>query len=118
DEVHMLSTAAFNALLKTLEEPPAHVLFVLATTEFHKVPPTITSRCQRFAFSRHSLTDITGHLKHVAHEEQIEIEAGVAEQIARAATGAMRDALSILDQLMAGTDSRITLQQVQGLLGT
>ncbi|MBA3947517.1 MAG: DNA polymerase III subunit gamma/tau [Herpetosiphonaceae bacterium] len=118
DEVHMLSTAAFNALLKTLEEPPAHVLFILATTEFHKVPATITSRCQRFAFSRHSLSDITGHLNYVAHAEQIELEAGVAEQIARAATGAMRDALSILDQLMAGTDTVITLQQVQGLLGT
>ncbi len=118
DEVHMLSTAAFNALLKTLEEPPAHVLFILATTEFHKVPATITSRCQRFAFSRHSLSDITGHLNFVAHEEQIELEAGVAEQIARAATGAMRDALSILDQLMAGTDTLISLQQVQGLLGT
>src|ERR687895_2531880 len=69
DEVHMLSTPSFNALLKTLEEPPAHVLFILATTEFHKVPATIVSRCQRFVFTRHSLAHIAAHLEHVAHEE-------------------------------------------------
>lgn len=117
DETHMLSTAAFNALLKTLEEPPAHVLFILATTEYHKVPATIVSRCQRFTFNRHSLHDITEHLKVVAHGEGIALQAGVAEGIARAATGAMRDALSIMDQLMAGSDDTVTLAQVQGLLG-
>lgn len=117
DETHMLSTAAFNALLKTLEEPPAHALFILATTEFHKVPATIISRCQRFVFTRHSIANIASHLEHIAHEESITLEAGVAERIARAATGAMRDAISILDQLIAGCDGTVTLAQVQGLLG-
>ena len=117
DETHMLSTAAFNALLKTLEEPPPHVLFILATTEFHKVPATIVSRCQRFVFTRHSLAHIASHLEHVAREEQFTLEPGVADVIARAATGAMRDALSVLDQLMAGGDGRITLAQAQALLG-
>ncbi len=117
DETHMLSTAAFNALLKTLEEPPAHALFILATTEFHKVPATIISRCQRFVFTRHSINNIAGHLEHIALEEGITLHEGVAESIARAATGAMRDAISILDQLIAGSDSTITLAQVHGLLG-
>ncbi len=117
DETHMLSTAAFNALLKTLEEPPAHALFILATTEFHKVPATILSRCQRFVFTRHSINNIAGHLEHIAQAEGIVLQAGVAERIARAATGAMRDAISILDQLIAGSDGTITLAQVQGLLG-
>jgi DNA polymerase-3 subunit gamma/tau len=117
DEVHMLSTAAFNALLKTLEEPPSHALFILATTEFHKVPATIISRCQRFVFTRHSITNIAGHLEHIALEEGITLHEGVAESIARAATGAMRDAISILDQLIAGSDGTITLAQVHGLLG-
>lgn len=117
DETHMLSTAAFNALLKTLEEPPDHALFILATTEFHKVPATIISRCQRFVFTRHSIQNIAGHLEHIAREEGITLEDGVAERIARAATGAMRDAISILDQLIAGSDQTITLAQVYGLLG-
>ncbi|HZG66967.1 MAG TPA: DNA polymerase III subunit gamma/tau [Herpetosiphonaceae bacterium] len=117
DETHMLSTAAFNALLKTLEEPPPHVLFILATTEFHKVPATIVSRCQRFVFTRHSLAHIASHLEHVAREEQVVLDPGVADVIARAATGAMRDALSVLDQLMAGSEGRITLAQAQALLG-
>ena len=117
DETHMLSTAAFNALLKTLEEPPAHVLFILATTEFHKVPATIVSRCQRFVFNRHSLSGIAEHLDHVAAAEGVRLEAGVAELIARAATGAMRDALSLLDQLLAGGDGTMTLAQTQALLG-
>ncbi|GAC1652211.1 MAG: DNA polymerase III subunit gamma/tau [Herpetosiphon sp.] len=117
DEVHMLSTAAFNALLKTLEEPPPHVLFILATTEIHKVPATIVSRCQRFVFARHSLTEITTHLEHIASSEKTILELGVAERIARAATGAMRDALSVLDQLMAASDHTVTLAQVQQLLG-
>jgi DNA polymerase-3 subunit gamma/tau len=117
DETHMLSTAAFNALLKTLEEPPDHALFILATTEFHKVPATIISRCQRFVFTRHSIPNIVAHLAHIAQEEGITLEDGVAERIARAATGAMRDAISILDQLIAGSDHVITLAQVHGLLG-
>jgi DNA polymerase III subunit gamma/tau len=117
DEVHMVSTAAFNALLKTLEEPPGHALFVLATTEVHKVPATILSRCQRFTFNRHTVAATAGHLQRVATEEQIALEPGVAEAIARAATGSMRDALSVLDQLMAYGSGTITLEQVRGLLG-
>lgn len=117
DEVHMLSTAAFNALLKTLEEPPEHALFVLATTEVHKVPATILSRCQRFTFTRHSLTEIATHLQHIAAEEQLHLDPGVAEAVARAATGSMRDALGILEQLSSFAGGRITLEQVQSLLG-
>ncbi len=117
DEVHMLSTAAFNALLKTLEEPPGHALFILATTEIHKVPATILSRCQRFTFSRHTISATSEHLRAIAAEEQIALEPGVPEAIARAATGSMRDALSVLDQLMAYGSGTITLAQVRGLLG-
>jgi DNA polymerase III subunit gamma/tau len=117
DETHMLSTAAFNALLKTLEEPPAHVLFILATTEFHKVPATIVSRCQRFVFTRHSVRDIAHHLLEVAAAEKVSLEPAAADIIARAATGAMRDALSVLDQLIAATDSAVTVGDVQALLG-
>jgi DNA polymerase III subunit gamma/tau len=117
DECQMLSTAAFNALLKTLEEPPPHALFVLATTEVHKVPATILSRCQRFTFNRHTIGATAAHLHTIAAEEQIVLEPGVAEAIARAATGSMRDALSILDQLMAYGSGTIMLEQVRGLLG-
>jgi DNA polymerase III subunit gamma/tau len=117
DEVHMLSTAAFNALLKTLEEPPGHALFILATTENHKVPATILSRCQRFTFNRHTVAATALHLHGIANEEQFALEAGVAESIARAATGSMRDALSVLDQLMAYGSGTITLDQVRGLIG-
>lgn len=117
DEVHMLSNAAFNALLKTLEEPPPHALFILATTELHKVPATIISRCQRFVFQRHSVANIAAHLERIAAAEGVTLEPGVAGRIARAATGAMRDAISILDQLIAGSAGRITLAQVQDLLG-
>ncbi len=117
DEVHMLSTAAFNALLKTLEEPPSHALFVLATTESHKVPATILSRCQRFTFNRHTVAATATHLHEIAAAEQISLEPGVAEAIARAATGSMRDALSVLDQLMAYGGGTIRLEQVRGLLG-
>lgn len=98
DEVHMLSTAAFNALLKILEEPPAHLIFILATTELHKVPATILSRCQRFAFKRIQPADIAGRLQHVAQSEGIQLEAEAAQLLARLADGAMRDALSLLDQ--------------------
>ncbi len=117
DETHMLSTAAFNALLKTLEEPPPHVLFILATTEFHKVPATIVSRCQRFVFTRHGVRDIANHLLQIAEAEQVSLEPAAAEIIARSATGAMRDALSVLDQLMAATDNAVTVLDVQVLLG-
>ncbi|HEU5100945.1 MAG TPA: DNA polymerase III subunit gamma/tau, partial [Roseiflexaceae bacterium] len=117
DEVHMLSTAAFNALLKTLEEPPGHALFVLATTENHKVPATILSRCQRFTFSRHTVAATAAHLHRIAADEQITLDSGVAEAIARAATGSMRDALSVLDQLMAYGSGTVTLDQVRGLIG-
>ncbi|KPL81201.1 DNA polymerase III subunit gamma/tau [Herpetosiphon geysericola] len=117
DEVHMLSTAAFNALLKTLEEPPDHAMFILATTEFHKVPATILSRCQRFVFNRHTIANTIAHLEWVAGEEGIFLEPGVAEAIARAATGSMRDAMSILDQLMGYGEPQIPLSRVQSLLG-
>ncbi|NJP07373.1 MAG: DNA polymerase III subunit gamma/tau [Chloroflexaceae bacterium] len=117
DEVHMLSTAAFNALLKTLEEPPPHALFIMATTEVHKVPATILSRCQRFTFKRHTIADIVDHLERVASEEQMQLEAGVAEAIARAATGSMRDALGMLEQLGSFASGVLTLEQVQRLLG-
>ena len=113
----MLSTAAFNALLKTLEEPPNHAMFILATTEIHKVPATILSRCQRYTFNRHNVTDTVVHLREIAVQEGITLEDGAAEAIARAATGSMRDALSIFDQLMSYGGGTITLQQIQGLLG-
>jgi DNA polymerase-3 subunit gamma/tau len=117
DEVHMLSTAAFNALLKTLEEPPPHALFILATTEVHKVPATILSRCQRFVFNRHTVASIAAHLRSIAAQEGVTLESGVAEAIARAATGSMRDALSVLDQLMAYGGGTVSLEQVRNLLG-
>ena len=97
DEVHMLSTAAFNALLKIMEEPPSHVIFILATTEIHKVPATILSRCQRYDFTRIAPEDITSRLLYVAQNESINLDAAAAGLIARLADGAMRDALSILD---------------------
>lgn len=117
DEVHMLSTAAFNALLKTLEEPPSHALFILATTEVHKVPATILSRCQRFTFTRHTISEIANHLQGIADQEGLQMEAGVSQAIARAATGSMRDALGVLEQLAAFGSGSITLEQVQSLLG-
>jgi DNA polymerase-3 subunit gamma/tau len=117
DEAHMLSTAAFNALLKTLEEPPDHALFILATTESHKVPATILSRCQRFTFNRHTVAATAEHIRRIAETEQIALEPGVAEAIARAATGSMRDALSVLDQLMSYGSGTIRLEQVRGLIG-
>lgn len=119
DEVHMLSTGAFNALLKTLEEPPEHVKFVLATTEVHKLPATILSRCQRFDFHRISPEDIAGRLKYVAAQEQLELTEGAANLVARLADGALRDALSILDQCI-GQGTKIdeaTVNEVVGLAG-
>ena len=119
DEVHMLSTAAFNALLKILEEPPAHLIFILATTELHKVPATILSRCQRFAFKRIQPADIAQRLLYVAGQENIDLKRDGAELLSRLADGALRDALSLLDQCAAagGTvDSRRVLD-VLGLAG-
>ncbi len=117
DETHMLSTAAFNALLKTLEEPPDHAIFILATTEVHKVPATILSRCQRFTFTRHGIAATSSHLRQIATAEGLELEAGVPEAIARAATGSMRDALGVLEQLASFGQGAITLEQVHSLLG-
>lgn len=115
DEVHMLSTAAFNALLKTLEEPPEHVIFVLATTEVHRIPETILSRCQRFEFRRIPLTQLVKRLELIAGEEGITAEPEALDLIARAATGAMRDAISLLDQMAAGGD--VTADYVRLMLG-
>lgn len=117
DEVHMLSTAAFNALLKTLEEPPDHAIFIMATTEVHKVPATILSRCQRFTFTRHGVAATAAHLRRIAEAEDLPLEEGVPEAIARAATGSMRDALSVLEQLASFSRGAVTLEQVHSLLG-
>jgi DNA polymerase-3 subunit gamma/tau len=117
DEVHMLSTAAFNALLKTLEEPPPHAIFILATTEVHKIPATVLSRCQRHEFRRILVAEIAKLLKEVADQEQIEVEPDALTLVARQATGAMRDAISLLDQL-ASNGEKITLEMAQAVLGT
>jgi DNA polymerase-3 subunit gamma/tau len=117
DECHQLSAAAFNALLKTLEEPPDHAIFILATTEVHKVPATILSRCQRFTFTRHGVASTSDHLRRVAEAEGLALEEGVAEAIARSATGSMRDALGILEQLASYASGAITVEQVHSLLG-
>lgn len=117
DEVHMLSTAAFNALLKTLEEPPAHAIFVLATTEMHKIPATVLSRCQRHEFRRVPLDDIVGQLQKIAADEKLTVEAEALALIARQSGGGMRDAISLLDQ-MASTGQEITLGLTQTVLGT
>lgn len=116
DEVHMLSVAAFNALLKTLEEPPAHVIFILATTEVHKLLPTILSRCQRFDFKRISPEAIADRLEYVAGEEGAELDRDAALLIARIADGALRDALSLLDQCL-GRESHVTLDIVNRTAG-
>jgi DNA polymerase III subunit gamma/tau len=117
DEAHMLTTEAFNALLKTLEEPPPYVIFVLATTDVHKLLPTVLSRCQRFDFKRFSVRQIVDHLNFVAGEEHITLERSAAELIARAAAGGMRDALSLLDQAIAYAGNEIAVAQVQAMLG-
>lgn len=117
DEVHMLSTSASNALLKTLEEPPPHVIFVLATTEIHKVLPTIMSRCQRFDFRRISQADVVTKLTHISKKETIKIEPEALRLIARAATGSLRDAENLLEQLTTYYGKKVTLQQVQTILG-
>ena len=117
DEVHMLSTQAFNALLKILEEPPEHLMFILATTELHKVLPTIRSRCQQFAFKRLSPLDITQRLKYVAGEEGIPLTPEGAALIARLADGGMRDALSLLDQCAVGERETLGEQEILTSLG-
>jgi len=117
DEVHMLTTPAFNALLKTLEEPPPNVIFVFATTEPHKIPETILSRCQRFDFRRLSVHEIASKLKKVAETESINIDDATITLIARRATGAMRDAESILDQIRASRGNTITVADVNEILG-
>ena len=117
DEVHMLSLSAFNALLKIIEEPPEHLLFILATTELHKVPATILSRCQRFSFRRISQEDIAARLQYVAYQENIDLDEDAARIIARLADGGMRDGLSLLDQCASATAGELTAQRVYDCLG-
>ena len=117
DEVHMLSTGAFNALLKTLEEPPKHVIFILATTEPQKLPVTILSRCQRFDFKRISIDDIIKRLKIICAESNIEIEDGALKIIAKMSDGAMRDAISILERCIADGSEKISEDQIRELVG-
>ncbi len=118
DEVHMLTPPAFNALLKTLEEPPSHVKFIFATTEAQKIPVTILSRCQRFDFAGIGTSRIVEHLRQVVAEEKMEADDDALELIARRAAGSMRDAQSLLDQLLAFVEDRLTADQVYRLLGT
>lgn len=117
DEVHMLSQGAFNALLKTLEEPPSHVIFIFATTDPHKIPSTILSRCQWFNFRRISLADIIAKLKKIAKDEGLNINDETLNIIARSSTGSMRDAESVLDQIIAYCGKEITSQSVREVLG-
>jgi DNA polymerase-3 subunit gamma/tau len=117
DEVHMLSTAAFNALLKTLEEPPGHAIFILATTEVHKIPATVLSRCQRHEFRRLPVNTIVNYLQPLIEEEQLTVEPQALELIARQATGSLRDAISLVDQL-ASTGEAVTVEIAREVLGT
>lgn len=116
DEVHMLSKSAFNALLKTLEEPPAHVIFILATTEIHEVPLTILSRCQRFDLARVSVEELKKHFLKISSLENIELSDSAAELLAREADGSVRDGLSLLDQAIAQTGGKITEQAILDML--
>ncbi len=118
DEVHMLTTGAFNALLKTLEEPPAHAIFILATTEPHKIPPTIISRAQRFDFKAINANRIVDRLRYVAHQQQIEFDEVALTFIAKVSEGGMRDALSIMDQAIAFGDERLTLKDALDVTGS
>lgn len=118
DEVHMLTTGAFNALLKTLEEPPAHAIFILATTEPHKIPPTIISRAQRFDFKAINANRIVDRLRYVAHQQQIEFDEAALTFIAKVSEGGMRDALSIMDQAIAFGDERLTLKDALDVTGS
>lgn len=117
DEVHDLSPKAFDALLKTIEEPPAHIIFVLATTEYNKVPPTIRSRCQKFEFHRGSVSELLERLQHVAKSEGVEAEPAALSAIARMADGGFRDALTLLEQAIITSDGKITLESVYDQLG-
>jgi DNA polymerase-3 subunit gamma/tau len=117
DEVHMLSTAAFNALLKTMEEPPEHVVFILCTTETHKVPATIQSRCQRFDFRNIPTARIAEHLGEVVKEEKLSATPDLLHMVARLGNGSMRDALSIMDRLMAAGEKKLTVALLEQLLG-
>lgn len=117
DEVHMLSTQAFNALLKTIEEPPEHLMFILATTELNKVPATILSRCQRFAFRRPTAEDITGRINYVAYQEGIQITSDASELLGRLAGGAFRDGLSLLDQCASAVVGQLDVEGVYRTLG-
>ncbi len=116
DEVHMLSAGAFNALLKTLEEPPEHVKFIMATTEPQKVPATIQSRCLRFDFRSIGVDQIVGHLKWILDQEKVQADDGVVRRVARLANGSMRDALSLLDQLLSMGTDRLTLSMIDDVL--
>jgi len=118
DEVHMLSIGAFNALLKTLEEPPKHVIFILATTEPHKIPLTIISRCQRFDFKRITAQDIVGRMSHIASESGLQYEEKALQIIARAAGGGMRDALSLLDQAVSFSTDHVTVEDALTVTGS
>lgn len=117
DEVHDLSNKAFDALLKTIEEPPEHVVFILATTEYHKVPPTIRSRCQRYEFHRGTVQDLAARLTYVAEKEGIKCDAAALAAIARMADGGFRDALTLLDQAILTSDGTVTLELVYSQLG-
>ena len=118
DEAHMISSNAFNALLKTLEEPPAHVVFILATTEPQKIPATIISRCQRFDFHRFTVKDIETNLAHILEQRGVSAEEGVLTEIARSSEGAMRDALSLLDQCLSFSKETVTKKDVTDILGS
>jgi DNA polymerase-3 subunit gamma/tau len=117
DEVHMLSTQAFNALLKTMEEPPAHVKFILCTTDPHKVPATIQSRCQRFDFRNIPVADIAGHLRVILKLEKRAADDDLIHQVAVLGNGSMRDALTLMDRLLAGGEKHLTLKALEELLG-
>ena len=117
DEVHMLTTQAFNALLKTLEEPPSHVIFILATTEFHKIPVTVVSRCQKFQFLKFSMNDIVDKLRKIADNESICVNDEVLYEIARLSDGGLRDAINMLDQLSSFKEEDLTIQDVYKLNG-
>ncbi len=118
DEVHMLSIGAFNALLKTLEEPPAHAIFILATTELHKVPLTVASRCQKHAFRRIPAAEVARRLQDIVDREGLHVEPAVLDVLARQATGSLRDAISLLDQLVISPDETVTLDGALAVLGT
>ena len=117
DEVHMLTTQAFNALLKTLEEPPLHVIFILATTEFHKIPVTVVSRCQKFQFLKFSIEDIISKLKQIAEKENIIVSDDVLYEIARLSDGGLRDAINMLDQLSSFKEEELLIEDVYKLNG-